>query len=315
MYPLLLSSSDVKKHLRVPQLFDLVRQGFVALSESLYNPGKRVSAHLWGDNNVMVLMPGMLEGIDAYTVKVNAKFPGHSSTITGLILLNRLSSGELLAVIESSYLTALRTGVAGAIATHALSRPDARSVAVIGAGCQGLMQVACLSHKREIELVAVYDVDGKKAADLVDYLTSSLNIRAYQTASLEEAVYLADIVITATWSNEPFLHSGLLKEGAHITAIGSDQPGRSELEPALFSSSTVFCDSSELVKGMKVVDPAIQMTELGGVLSGRVPNRRARDKFTIFIGVGMPFQDLAAAWLCYTSALTDHATTSFDWRR
>ena len=85
----------------------------------------------------MLLAPGLVPGIPAYSVKVHAKFPGRDPAIGGVLLIHDLATGTLLAVLESSHLTALRTGLAGALGADALARPDAQTVAIVGGGAQG----------------------------------------------------------------------------------------------------------------------------------------------------------------------------------
>src|SRR6516225_5652121 len=84
------------------------------------------------DAGAMILVPGIVAGIPAYTVKVHAKHPGRDPAIQGVIILSSLETGATLAILESGFLTALRTGLAGAIGAKVLARPDARTVAIVG---------------------------------------------------------------------------------------------------------------------------------------------------------------------------------------
>jgi ornithine cyclodeaminase/alanine dehydrogenase-like protein (mu-crystallin family) len=89
----------------------------------------------------MLLAPGLVRGIPAYSVKVHAKFPASNPAIRGPLIVHDLTTGAPLAVMESSYLTALRTGLVGALGADLLARRDARTVAIIGAGAQGQAQL------------------------------------------------------------------------------------------------------------------------------------------------------------------------------
>jgi ornithine cyclodeaminase len=89
----------------------------------------------------MLLAPGVVPSIPAYSVKVHAKFPGSEPAIRGLLVLHDLATGAPLAVMESSYLTALRTGLVGALGADVLAPTDASTVAIIGAGAQGQAQL------------------------------------------------------------------------------------------------------------------------------------------------------------------------------
>ena len=105
----------------------------------------------------MLLAPGLVPGIPAYSVKVHAKFPGGDPAIQGVLILHDLKTGAPLAILESSYLTALRTGLAGTLGADILALPDARCAAIIGAGVQARSQLAALRMVRGITSVQVFD--------------------------------------------------------------------------------------------------------------------------------------------------------------
>jgi len=179
----------------------------------------------------MLLAPGLVPGIPAYSVKVHAKFPGQEPAMRGVLVLHDLASGAPLALIESSYLTALRTGVAGALGAEALCVPEARTVAIIGAGAQGRLQLAALRLVRPIDAVRVFDTDTGAAPRFASDPGCS-GLRVAVTASLEEVLDGADVIVTATWAREPFLFKRHLRPGTHITALGADQPGKCEVASA-----------------------------------------------------------------------------------
>jgi ornithine cyclodeaminase/alanine dehydrogenase-like protein (mu-crystallin family) len=112
----------------------------------------------------MVLVPGLVRGIPAYTVKVRAKFPGRDPAIRGVLHLYDLETGGLLAVMDSGHLTAERTGLAGAVAADVLARPEAESAAIVGA--QGEAQLRCLALVRLLRRVSVYDASPGRAGGL-----------------------------------------------------------------------------------------------------------------------------------------------------
>jgi ornithine cyclodeaminase len=134
-----------------------LRAAFVAAALERPLPGLRVPAALPRpapeSASAMVLLPGAVAGLPAYTVKVHAKVPGGAPAIQGVIVLHDLATGHPLAILESTLLTALRTGLAGALGADALARPDASRVAIIGAGAQGVLQLEALALVRRIEHV------------------------------------------------------------------------------------------------------------------------------------------------------------------
>ena len=135
----------------------------------------------------MLLAPGLVPGIPAYSIKVHAKFPGQDPAIRGVLVLHDLATGAVLALIESSHLTALRTGLAGALGADALARRDARTVAIIGAGAQGRSQLAALRLVRPITAVNVLDTAAAAARSFArDPVCDGLAVRVVD--SLDEAI-------------------------------------------------------------------------------------------------------------------------------
>src|SRR5262245_34529864 len=131
---LLLGRSDLTALLDVGECLEAIRAGFAAAGSAV--EPQRVRTDLPGPGTATALIPGLIDGIPAYTVKVNAKCPAAEPALRGIVCLHDLSTGELLAVLDSATITAWRTGLAAALGTHLLARADAGAVGVIGAGAQ-----------------------------------------------------------------------------------------------------------------------------------------------------------------------------------
>lgn len=129
---MLLSRSDLELLLDMDACIAALKRGFIT-AESAIAP-HRVRTDLTGPGTATALIPGLIDGVPAYTVKVNAKFPQSRPALRGVICLHDLNTGELLAVLDSATVTAWRTGLSAALGTHVLARPAAATVAVIGAG-------------------------------------------------------------------------------------------------------------------------------------------------------------------------------------
>ncbi len=134
MRTLLLTRSETEVLLEPAELLADLRAAFRAYSLDRGVRAQRVRSALPGPGTATVLFPGIAADIPAYTVKVHAKFPEQQPAIRGVLCLCDSQTGELLAVMDSTHLTAVRTGLCSALATDVLARRDARSVAVIGAG-------------------------------------------------------------------------------------------------------------------------------------------------------------------------------------
>jgi ornithine cyclodeaminase len=310
MDTLVLTRSEVMELLSPTALLAALRRAFCAYSndrvvDSMRFPFPLPANHGAGASG-MVLAPGLVPGIPAYSVKVHAKFPGGNPAIRGVVIIHDLSSGVPLAVMESSYLTALRTGLVGALACDVLAVPEARTAAVIGAGVQGRSQLDALRLVRPIGSVRVFDSLPDAAERFVhDPVCAGLDVTI--AGSLEEALEGADIAITATWAREPFLFRRHLRPGLHITTIGPDQPGKCEVAADALEMARVVVDDRRLALEMGAVGGAglgvdAIHAELGEVLAGTKSGRSSEREITVFGGVGLAFQDLAAGWLAYTLA-------------
>jgi ornithine cyclodeaminase len=319
MSTLLLTRADVIRHMEALTLLSEMREAFRADAEARSVEPQRAWAPLHAEGTALVVFPGILPGIPAYTVKVHAKFPGRSPAIQGVVQLHDLETGALLAVLDSGHLTAMRTGVVGALASDVLARQDASRVALIGAGPQASMQLKSLRLVRSLDHVRIYDPDLTKSVEFAARMYHALNLPVRPAESVEEAVEDADIVVTATAAREPFLFPGMLRGGTHVTALGADEPGLAEVSAGLLRQSTFFCDNRALALAMGApagvgLGEEVIHAELGEVLAGTKPGRTDAGQVTIFGAVGLPFQDLVAAWHVYQGARTDDSVQRVDFR-
>jgi alanine dehydrogenase len=154
---LLLNRTDLKELLDPGRCLDALRTGFRAPAAGVR--AQRIRTDLPGPGTATALIPGLLDGVPAYTVKVNAKFPGAEPALRGVVCLHDLGTGELLGLLDSATVTAYRTGLAAALGTHALARTDADTVAVIGAGAQAELVIDGLRRLRPVRKLLVTDLD------------------------------------------------------------------------------------------------------------------------------------------------------------
>ncbi|WP_240487389.1 ornithine cyclodeaminase family protein [Actinomadura flavalba] len=224
---ILLNRSALTALLDVPACLDALRAGFVAAPAG--TDARRIIAPLPGPGTATALIPGLLPGVPAYTVKVNAKFPDARPALRGVVCLHDLATGELLALLDSATVTAWRTGLAAALGTHALAPPEAGRVAVIGAGAQADLVLRGLAALRTVTALTVCDLDAGRAETFADRHGVALNVPAVTAPDPRAAAGRADIVVTATWARTPLLDA--VAPGTHVTALGADEPGKSELAP------------------------------------------------------------------------------------
>jgi ornithine cyclodeaminase len=317
---LLISRSQVEEYLNTNELLSLLKKGFKLYStfKNFFPNGRYVSPLGPNQNNsAAVLFPGYIPEIPAYSVKINSKFPGQNPSITGLIQLFDIHTGQLLAIMDSSYITAVRTGLSISIGTDILAEKSANSVAIIGAGTQGSLQLKSLMKLRKIERAFVYDVNPNQSNNFAKALEGEVRIPIKVCSSVQNAIKDTRIIITATWAREPFIFSNMLIPGTHITTLGPDQPGKCEIDGEIIKNSLFVCDDKKLAVEMGAVGGAgltegVIDAELGDLLNGNHNGRTKADQTTVFGAVGLPFQDLAAAWIVYTAILKAKRGQTFN---
>jgi len=310
---LVLRSDDLGRACSMRDAIDAVAAGFVALSAGQATVPVRVGVPIKGEG-VALTMPASLVGASCYSVKVVSVAPANRSAarpvVTATVLLMDASNGELLALIDGTALTALRTGAAGGVAARALSRADAAFVALFGAGAQARTQLLALAVVRPLREIRVVARDPAHAAAFADWAIGQTSLRdvALRPASAESALAGADIVITATTSRTPVFAGTSLGVGVHVTAVGSFTPKMRELDEATLRGARIVVDQRAAalaeageLQGMRPED----VVELGEVLAGTVPGRTTDDERTIFKSVGNAIQDLVVAARAYERARAD----------
>ncbi|MGX4607897.1 ornithine cyclodeaminase family protein [Priestia sp. JNUCC 25] len=308
MSTLLLNRTDVKQLLDVPKVLDLLEDAFRLYSSHKSIPSQRSSSSLPLEHaSSMVVFPGLLPEIPAYTVKVHAKYPNKNPSIKGVIHLHDIYTGKLLSMMDSTYITAVRTGLAGAVGTHTLAKKSAKKIAIIGCGVQGEMQLKSIQYLRRIEKVWVFDKDYEKANMFSKKMQNEIKVPIKISVSVQDAVRDADIIISATWSREPFIFLNMIKPGTHITTLGADELGKCEVSREVVKASIFISDDKKLVaksgaiQSLDLSENDIQ-AELGEVLMNPLLGRRNDEQITIFGAVGLAFQDLVSAWYVYQKA-------------
>ncbi len=309
METLILTRSEVEQALSPAALLNALRGAFAAYSTQRSIDAMRVSVPLPQQRagaSGMLLAPGLIPGIPAYSVKVHAKFPGGDPAIRGVLILHDLETGAPLAILESSYLTALRTGAAGALGADVLALPDARCVAIIGAGVQARSQLAALRVVRDIRSVQIFD-SSMEAAQRFALDPACAGFRVAVADSVDAVMPGTHIAITSTWARQPFLFRRHLHPGLHITTLGPDQAGKCEVAAEAMAVARVVVDDRKLAVEMGAVggaglNAAAIHAELGEIIAGLQPGRETPEQVTVFGSVGLAFQDLAAGWLAYNAA-------------
>lgn len=294
---LLLSEHDVEELLTMEECIAVMEEALSALARGeAHNPLRQV-IRAPGAPGFLGLMPAWrASGTPYYGLKEVCVFPENPTrgldTHLGAVILHSGETGEPLAVINASAVTAIRTAAVSAVATKLLARKDAAVLAVLGAGVQAR------SHLRAIPLV-------REIREIRQYSRRGGSVR-----SAEEAVRGADIVITATSSREPVLRREWLSPGVHINAVGSSIAAARELDGATVAAASLFVDRREstlnesgdylfaVVEG-SIGGPDHIRAEIGEVLIGAARGRNSDSEITLFKSLGLAIEDLASAAFLY----------------
>jgi ornithine cyclodeaminase/alanine dehydrogenase-like protein (mu-crystallin family) len=299
---LVLTRSDLEHLLDLDAALDALGDGF-GHDDRIPVPGQRVRTGLPGPGTATALLPGTLPPIDAYTVKVNAKFPAARPALRGVICLHATADGQLLALLDSATITAWRTGLAAALATHLLADPAARTVGIVGAGAQAALTLRGLGRLRDLDHVVATDLD----PGAVGRLARQTPMPVQAVADARKVAATSDIVVLATWSRQPLLGLADVHPGQHLTSLGVDEPGKHELVADLLSAAQTLlvvddrrlAEQAGVLHGLRPPRPAVT---LGAVMRAEHSGRTSADQLTVYAPVGLPWQDLALAWAAYQAA-------------
>jgi len=287
------SGRDVEAAVPPQRALEAVRDAFVAYAHGEWTmpPKVYVPAYPAGDFRAMPALGGGHAALKWVT-----SFPGNPArglpTVTGLVLLSDASTGSLVAIFDAAAVTALRTGAAAVLAALTLGRSGVP--AVIGAGVNG--RAAARTFVATGAPVLIWDVDESRAQAAAEALGAEV------AGSRDEAL-AAEVVVTVTPGHEVLFPPGSLKAGQHASLMGADGPGKAEIAVEELARSHVFCDDWEQASHNGELAHAFgagmlareQVTELGAVLAGDAPGRRADDEITTFDSTGLAIQDLAIA--------------------
>ena len=302
---LILNEHEVEQLLDMPGCMAAMEEALVALARGDFHLPLRPVVRPPGQSHFLRLMPTFRGGDrPLYALKTVAVFPDNSARgldpHQGTVTLYDGTTGEVLAVMNASPITAIRTAAVSGLATRALAREDARVLGVVGAGHQAHPHLAAMLEARQFEEIRI----AARSLASAERLAAEWPLAtAVETA--EEAVRGADVVCTVTQSAEPVLQADWLDPGTHINAVGACLPHTRELDGATVARSSLFTDRRESCENeagdyiLALKEGAIAeghiRAELGEVLAGTAPGRTSPDEITVFESLGLAVEDLAAA--------------------
>lgn len=307
MKVLVLNEQDVEQLLTMEECIAVMEDALSALARGEVHNPLRQAVRAPGAPGLLGLMPAWRAGeTPYYALKEVCVFPENPKrgldTHLGAVILHSGETGEPLAFMNASAITAIRTAAVSAVATKLLAREDASVMVVFGAGVQAK------SHTKAIPLV-------RPIRDI--FLITRENLD-----QAEELVRRADVIVTATSAREPILRREWLRPGTHINAVGSSIAAARELDSATVAAASLFVDRREstlnesgdflFAKRDGVVDDAHIRAELGELLTGQAAGRTSAEELTLFKSLGLAIEDLASAAFLFEKARREGRGTWID---
>ena len=319
------SGDDLRSSLTMKGCIEAMGEAFTALSSGEVSMPLRTGLEMEADNATALFMPVYLPGIKKVgvkTVTMARNNPGKGlPLIHAMMMVFDSNTGIPLAVMDGEVLTAMRTGAVSGFATSLLAKKDACTAAIIGTGPQGETQLEAVCQVRDIQKAYVFDIQPERAIVFAEKMAERLNI---DVVAAESAATLrdADVICTATSSNNPVFEDVHIKNGAHINGVGSYKPTMAEIPAKTIARAKVVVDQMQgcLAEAGDLIQPIKQGIitkdhihgELGDLATGKISSRENDDEITVFKSVGVAVQDLITANLALNIAQEKNIGTSLS---
>ena len=298
--------------------FEAVEGGFREMGNKAIEMPPRVYLHF--PKGVLIAMPAYMPNLNAAGTKLVTVHPGNKKdynlpAVQAKIVINSIENGSPLAIMDGTYVTAVRTGAAGAVGIKYLAREDAKEVGLCGLGVQGRSQIMGLMLVRpKIKKVKIFDILPEAIQSFIKEMKAMYPSVDFVTVkSAEEATKGSDIIITCTPSSTPFIKGEWLKKGAHVSAIGADVAAKRELETSVLKKANKlvvdFIPQAFVVgdfakpKEEGAVNEKDIYAEMGEIVSGQKKGRTSPDEITLFKATGLAIEDVGTGAKVYELAV------------
>jgi ornithine cyclodeaminase/alanine dehydrogenase-like protein (mu-crystallin family) len=324
---LILNAEQVAELLPMTECIELMADALASLARGeVYQP-LRTIIRPPDARGLLGLMPAFRHGEHgAFGLKAICVFPGNPAmgkdAHQGGVLLFSQDTGEPLALMNASEITAIRTAAVSAVATRLLARADAAELGIIGAGVQARTHLVALASVRSLQRARVACRNPEHARRLVSEMSPRVPFPIEPVDSNEAAVRDADLIVTATSSQEPVLSREWISPGAHINAIGTHSPQSREIDTGTMAAARIFVDRREsalneagdylLAAKEGAITPESIVAEIGELLTGAKPGRTSDSDITLFKSLGLAIEDVVCAEYLFRKAKTANVGTWVD---
>jgi ornithine cyclodeaminase/alanine dehydrogenase-like protein (mu-crystallin family) len=289
------------------ELVDVIEQALVGLSAGEVAMPPALSMPIAAGAGAICVQTAGVPGLGSFAVRIQSGVRDgpavRRASRGGLVVQHSAETGDAEAVyLDNGFLAELRTAAAGAVAARHLAPEDVTTAGVIGADLQACLQIRAARLVRPFERVLVYGPDPRSAANSAADLAANLDLEVEVTTDPEILVKRSQLVVTATPAQSPVLKAAWMHKELHITAVGADQPGKNEIEPAGLGRADLYvCDRVEHCAAtgeLRAARAAGFLTEetppeLGDIVAGTRTGRRSPADITICELTGTGAQDTA----------------------
>ena len=290
-------------------MVDVIERAFAALAGGDVVMPPILSMDLPQVNAEVDVKTAYIPGFDGFAIKVSPGFFDNPAlglaSLNGLMILFSAKTGLVEAVyLDNGYLTDIRTAAAGAVAARHLAPDTIETAGVIGTGVQARLQMQAAHLVRPFKRVLVHGRDADKAAACAEDLAAALEIEAEAVTDPAALVADSQLVVTTTPARSPVLMADWLHPGLHITAMGSDQEGKNEIDPQAIAAADLYacdrvsqCETSGELEAARAAGLLTGATppELGDIIAGKARGRQSAQDITICDLTGTGAQDTAIA--------------------
>jgi alanine dehydrogenase len=282
-------------------LLQALSKAFLDVSAGKASVPPRIAAA--APEGLLGAMVAYVPSLNVLAAKLVSVFP-HNQTLPthqAVVMAFDPKTGEPLAVMDGTEITAQRTASAAALAARLLARDDSEVLSIVGTSVQAWWHAVHVGRVRKFREVLIAGRDLAKARTLAARVP---NARA---VSIDEAVSRADVLCATTHAQTPVIFAGQVKPGTHLSSVGFSRDG-GEMDSKLFDAALIAIEARSSSFGKPPAgapelagrDPA-QAVELGELLSGACQGRTSAGQLTLYKSVGIAAEDAAAASLVLSS--------------
>ncbi|MFA7116469.1 MAG: hypothetical protein WC140_04460 [Bacteroidales bacterium] len=323
----IINAEDINQNIEMSELIDVAKKAYEMSYNGEATTPLRTITDLGEGNPLVFFKPACDNTNKEVSIKILNQLKHTSDkgypTIQGIILLIDGEKNQILAVINGSLITALRTGAASGIAAKILSREDSENLVVFGAGAQSYTQIKGILAVREIKKVTIYDRYEPAIKKLIKYFSYVKDVTFVngtheemvndENSNYKTGIKNADIICTVTNSTSKLFETKDLKPGVHINAFGSFAKDMRELPDDVFTNAKLYVDNKEscFAESGDIITPLAKgfindnnyQGEIAELIYNKIEGRTAAEQRTIFKSVGIATQDLAVAQYIYNKAV------------